>query len=181
MEIRQMIYRLTLATVAAVFFGIAAQSASAAIDIERPNAQEMEHGIAPAQSGYGTSSTTQSPETSEPEATESISAPTEQGISTSPGVAPETEPVTEPVVPGHEAQADEQEEPASEEECAELDHQINVSLAMAAMFDALSSAFEGNAVGPLAEKANEWVENAAILTEDEYEGGCHGGGGETAE
>ena len=78
-----MIKRITITIAAAALFAVPAQSASAALDFERPNAQEMDHGVQ--QPSYG-GTTTPSSETNEPEATESIPTPAEQGVSTSPGV-----------------------------------------------------------------------------------------------
>jgi hypothetical protein len=178
-----MIYRLTLAAIAAVFFGIAAQSANAAISLpDRPMAQEMDHGL---QQNYGggSSSTSTPPasDSTEATATESIPSPSEQGISTSPGVAPATEPITEPVAPGQETQQAEQEDDRSEADCAALNDHINAALAMAEMFGALAGAFEGAEGGPLTDKAKSWAEEAEISTDMEYEDGCNSAGGETAE
>jgi hypothetical protein len=164
-----MIYRLTLAAIAAIFFGVAAQSANAAISAgERPNAQEMEHGVSQATTGndYGTSTPSAS-ETTEPEATESIPTPADQGVSTSPGAV---EPVTEPDLPeSPEAQQEEPDADATDgPTCEQLARQSELADAFADVGLAL-----GNALGPvlgstLRREGVLWAKEA-IRNDDEAE------------
>jgi hypothetical protein len=124
-----MIKRITITIAAAALFVVPAQSASAAIDVERPNAQEMEHGIA--QPSYGGTTTPPSSETIEPETTESIPTPAEQGISTSPGVAPEvTEPPADDFEPYQAAGDEKDEEEDDGPSCGELADQKDEALAL---------------------------------------------------
>jgi hypothetical protein len=103
-----MIYRLTLAVVAAVFFGIA-QSASAALTPpDRPMVPEFEATSEPSAS-TGTDTA--------PDVPAETPASTEQGVSSSPGVTPVADP-SDPVQPeptdgeGDEDDGDDEPEPS---------------------------------------------------------------------
>ena len=137
-----MIYRFTLAAIAAVFFGVAAQSANAALTPpERPLAQEMEHGVQP--SYQGGSGGSQPADEQTPEAVESVPTPAEQGVSTSPGTV---EPVAEPDPPeSPEAQQEQPDEDAGDgPTCEQLARQSDLADAFAEVGLAL-----GNALGPV--------------------------------
>ena len=170
-----MIYRFTLAAIAAVFFGVAAQSANAAISAgERPLAQEMEHGIA--QPSYDGGTTTPPSSETEPEAVESVPAPVEQGISTSPGVAP----VTEPELPAYESnEKDEEgsEEGSNEAVCESAAEAVQWGLDMVSMLESVARAVPDLAASERIEQLTDYVASAI---EAEYEFGCYSDG-ETAE
>jgi hypothetical protein len=169
-----MIYRLTLAAIAAIFFGIAAQSANAGLTgPERPMAQEMDHGVSQATTGndYGTAMPPAS-EGTEPEAVESVPIPSEQGVSSSPGVAPATDPVTEPGSP----EAAQQEEPEADATdgptCEQLARQSELADAFAEVGLAL-----GNALGPvlgstLRKEGVLWVKESIRNDEEAEKKGC---------
>jgi hypothetical protein len=167
-----MIKRITITIAAAALFAVPAQSASAAIDVERPNAQEMEHGIAPPSYGGGTS-TPPSSETTEPEAVESVPAPSEQGRSPQPGLAPETEPVIEPESPETAQQNEPEADDADGPTCDQLARQSDLADAFAEVGLAL-----GNALGPvlgstLRKEGILWAKESIRNDEEAEKKGCN--------
>ena len=177
-----MIKRITITIAAAALFAVPAQSASAALSVERPNAQEMDHGVSQATTGndYGTA-TPPASETTEPEATESIPTPADQGVSTSPGVVA---PVTEPTEPsGPEATDGEGDEEGQEDEgpsCGELADEIDTAVKMGQFAFAI-----GSILGAFGDVALEFEDvyngDYAVATREAEERGCYDGGAEALE
>jgi type IV secretory pathway VirB10-like protein len=178
METKTMIKRLTIAAVAAALIAVLAQSASAAISKPvGPAAQAPEQApVQPvADEGFGSSPGASEPDAADPAVEEPTPpAPAEQAASASPPTSPGTDP-SGPEVPAYETTAkDDGQEPASDEECAQLDSMINAAIAMASMFERIAGALPGTDAGSYAqERAESWAEEAAALTDLEFEGGCN--------